>query len=254
MIDLVAGDLKELLEKVDGRKVTVLNQETELHTAGAAIVAIEPDWRTELLAVITNPNLAYILLLIGVYGLIFEFTNPGFVAPGVIGAISLFLGLFALHLLPINFAGAGLILLGLAFMVAEAFVPAFGALGIGGVVAFVVGSVMLLDTDIPGYGVSWQVIAAIGGTTSAFFAVVLVMAVKARRRPVVSGTEELIGSYGHVADWADRKGRVRVQGELWQASAAHTLEPGARVRIAAIDGLALTVLPADEKNEEEDHD
>ena len=254
VIDLVAGDLKELLEKVDGRKVTVLNQETELHTAGAAIVAMEPDWRTKLLAAITNPNLAYILLLIGVYGLIFEFMNPGFVAPGVIGAISLFLGLFALHLLPINFAGAGLILLGLAFMVAEAFVPAFGALGIGGVVAFVIGSVMLLDTDIPGYGVSWQVIAAIGGTTSAFFAVVLVMAVKAQRRPVVSGTEELIGSYGHVADWADRKGRVRVQGELWQASAAHTLEPGARVRIAAIDGLALTVLPADEKNEEEDHD
>ena len=254
VIDLMAGDLKELLEKADGRKVTVLNQEIELHTAGAAIVAMEPDWRTELLAAITNPNLAYILLLIGVYGLIFEFTNPGFIAPGVIGTICLFLGLFALHLLPVNYAGAGLILLGLAFMVAEAFVPAFGALGIGGVVAFVVGSVMLLDTDIPGYGVSWQVIAAIGGTTSTFFAVVLVLAVKARRRPVVSGTEELVGSYGHVADWADRKGLVRVQGELWQASAAQTLEPGARVRIAAIDGLALTVLPADEKNEEDqDH-
>ncbi len=171
VIDLVAGDLKELLEKVDGRKVTVLNQETELHTAGADIVAMEPAWRNKLLAAITNPNLAYIRLLICLHGLLIEFANLGFVAPGVIGAISLFLGLFALHLLPINFAGAGLILLGLAFMVAEAFVPAFGALGIGGVVAFVIGSLLLLDTDLPGYCVSWQVIAAIVGTTRAFSAV-----------------------------------------------------------------------------------
>ncbi len=245
VIDLVADSLDELFTKLDGRKVTVLDEERILRTTAVRIVTMEPDWRNELLAAITNPNIAYILLLLGMYGLIFEFTHPGAVVPGVVGAISLLLALFALNMLPINFAGAGLILLGLAFMVAEAFLPAFGSLGIGGVIAFVIGSVMLLDTDIPGYGVSWPLIAAVGGTSSAFFAIVLVLAVKARRRPVVSGQHLLIGHTGRVASWADLKGQVRVQGETWRASAVQPFEPGEQVRVAEIDGLTLIVEPSD---------
>ena len=249
VIDLVADSLDELFTKLDGRKVTVLDEERILRTTAVRIVTMEPDWRNELLAAITNPNIAYILLLLGMYGLIFEFTHPGAVVPGVVGAISLLLALFALNMLPINFAGAGLILLGLAFMVAEAFLPAFGSLGIGGVIAFVIGSVMLLDTDIPGYGVSWPLIAAVGGTSSAFFAIVLVLAVKARRRPVVSGQQQLIGHTGRVAHWADRKGQVRVQGETWRASAGRPFQPGDRVRVAGIDGLTPIVEPSDQTGE-----
>ena len=250
VIDLIARSRDELLEQIDGRTVAVLDEERRLATAGRAVVVIEPDWRTKLLAAITNPNVAYILLLVGMYGLVFEFTHPGVVAPGVVGAISLLLAMFALHLLPINYAGLGLIVLGLAFMVAEAFVPAFGALGIGGVIAFVIGSVILLDTDVPGFGVSWPLIATVAGTSSAAFALVLVFAVKARRRPVVSGREDLVGSYGEVADWTGRDGRVRVHGEFWLATCAAPIEPGARVRIAGIDGLTLTVEPADQNKEE----
>ncbi|MDP6351735.1 MAG: nodulation protein NfeD [Alphaproteobacteria bacterium] len=243
VIDLIASDVAHLLEAIDGRVVEVRDQPFTLATMGRAVVAIEPDWRTELLGIITNPNVAYLLLLIGFYGLVFEFTHPGAIAPGVVGAIAFLLGLFALHVLPVNYAGLGLILVGLAFMVAEAFLPSFGALGIGGVAAFVIGSVMLLDTDVPGYGVSWPVIAAVGGISGTFFMVVLALAVRARKRPVVSGREDMIGSHGQVTDWADEGGRIRVRGELWLASAAEPIAPGARVRIAGIDGLVLRVEP-----------
>ena len=249
VVDLVAENVEALLAKVDGRTVKVLNQEHRMLTAELEVITIQPDWRTELLAVITNPNIAYILLLIGIYGLIFEFTHPGVIVPGVAGAVSLMLALFALHVLPVNYAGLGLIVLGVAFMVAEAFLPAFGALGIGGIVAFLIGSVMLIDTDVPGFGISWQVIGAVGGVSSAAFAVVLVMAVKARRRPVVSGQEEMVGSFGHVIDWSEDKGRVRVHGEIWNASSAEPLAPGKRIGVAAMDGLTLTVKPAEEEKE-----
>ncbi|MEE9140387.1 MAG: nodulation protein NfeD [Alphaproteobacteria bacterium] len=246
VVDLVAGDLDELLQKADGRTVTVLNEERRLSTAGLTVVEIEPDWRTKLLAVITNPNIAYIMLMLGMYGLILEFSNPGAVVPGVVGAILLLLGLYALQLLPVNYAGLALILLGVAFMVAEAFVPAFGILGIGGVIAFIIGSVILLDTDVPGYRIYLPVIIAVAATSGVFFMVVIGMAIKARQRPVVSGPEELIGSYGQVAEWAGREGRVRVHSETWGASATRPLEPGSRIRVAGRDGLILIVEPADE--------
>lgn len=250
VIDLMASSVPDLLDKLDGRTVTVQGEERRLETAGLAVIEIEPDWRTELLLVITNPNVAYILLMLGIYGLIFEFYNPGAIAPGVLGGIFLLLGLYALQLLPVNYAGLGLILLGVAFMVAEAFVPAFGILGIGGVVAFVIGSVILLETDVPGYGIYWPVIFAVAATSAGFFFIVVAMAVKARARPVVSGPEELIGSYGRVAEWRGRAGRVRVHSETWNASASQSLKPGKRVRVAARDGLTLIVEPADEKREE----
>ncbi len=249
VIDLIAADLGELLEKLDGRTVTVSGEERQLETAGLAVVEIEPDWRTRLLAVITNPNVAYLMLMLGIYGLILEFYNPGAFVPGVVGAIFLLLGLYALQLLPVNYAGLALILLGIAFMVVEAFVPAFGILGIGGIIAFVIGSVILLDTDVPGYAISWPVIAAVAATSGAFFMIVLAMAVKARARPVVSGPEELIGSYGRVAEWRGSAGRVRVHSETWNASASRPLKPGKRVRVSGREGLILIVEPADEKRE-----
>ncbi len=249
VIDLIAGDIDDLLAKLDGRTVALLGERVELETAEAGVSVIEPDWRTELLAVITNPNIAYILMLMGIYGLIFEFTHPGAILPGVVGAISLFLALFAFHVLPINFAGLGLIGLGIAFMVAEAFMPAFGALGIGGLIAFVIGSVILFDVDVPGYGVSRSLIFSIATLSGGAFALVLAMAVKARRRPVVSGQERMIGSHGRVADWGDGRGRVLVQGELWQATASRPLEPGKRVRVAAMERLTLIVEPVEDKGE-----
>ena len=250
VIDVMARDIAELLEVIDGRKVTVLKEERRLATKGAKVVAIVPDWRNELLAVITNPNLAYILLMIGFYGLILEFWNPGAVVPGVVGAISLLLALYALNLLPINYAGLGLILLGIALMTAEAFLPSFGILGIGGVIAFVIGSVFLIDTEVPDYTISWPLIAVAAATSGAFFMFVLAMALKARKRPVVSGREELLGSYGRVINWTDRDGTIRVHGEAWQASAAAVFEPGARVHIAGIEGLTLLVEPAEQERED----
>ena len=243
VIDLLASDVDELLTKAQGRTVTLLGREQSLETANARVTAIEPDWRTKLLAVITNPNVAYILLLIGIYGIIFEFYSPGIIFPGVIGAISLLLALFALHVLPINYAGLGLILLGIAFMAAEAFLPAFGALGIGGIIAFVIGSVMLIDTEAPGFGISWVVIGSVAATSAAFFMLVIAMALKARRRPVVSGREGMIGSRGRVIDWAGRAGHVRVRGEVWSASSSAPLEPGREIRVAALVGLTLNVVP-----------
>ena len=250
VIDVVARDIAELLEVIDGRKVTVLKEERRLATKGAKVVAIVPDWRNELLAVITNPNLAYILLMIGFYGVVLEFWNPGAVVPGVVGSISLLLALYALNLLPINYAGLGLILLGIALMTAEAFLPSFGILGIGGVIAFVIGSVFLIDTEVPDYTISWPLIAVAAATSGAFFMFVLAMALKARKRPVVSGREELLGSYGRVINWTDRDGTIRVHGEAWQASAAAVFEPGARVHIAGIEGLTLLVEPAEQERED----
>jgi len=168
VIDVVARDVPDLLRQLDGRKVNVLGVERTLDMAGANIVTLEPDWRSRLLAVIADPSLAYLLMLAGIFGLFFEFSNPGFVLPGVVGAISLLLALFAFQMLPVNYAGLGLIILGLAFMIAEVFIPSFGVVGIGGVVAFMIGSVMLIDTDIPGYGVSWSMIVPVGIASALF--------------------------------------------------------------------------------------
>jgi len=249
VIELIAVDLEALLTAADGRTVKVLGEDRVLETIGAPRVTLAPDWRTEFLAVITNPTIAYILLLVGVYGLIFEFWNPGLTGPGVIGAIALVVALFALHLMPVNYAGLGLIALGIAFMVAEAFMPAFGILGMGGVVAFVVGSVMLIDTDIPGFTVSLTVIGAIGGLSAAAFLAVIMLLGQSRRVAVVSGQEEMIGIDGEVIEWSGDTGRVRTHGEVWKATSTEPLEPGTQVEVTAIEGLTLAVRPADEKED-----
>jgi membrane-bound serine protease (ClpP class) len=241
VIDLVADDLDDLLRKIDGRTVKIGNESVRLETKDIGVVEIEPDWRSEFLAIITDPNVAYLLMIIGIYGIIFELMNPGFVFPGVLGGICLLVALYAFQALPVDYAGVALILLGIAFLVAELFFPSFGSLGIGGLAALVIGSVMLIDTDVPGYGIDWRVIAALTATTAAFFLVVLAMAMQARRRPVVSGRDLLIGSHGRVVDWEQGRGRVRVEGEIWQATGPPELSPSARVRIASVQGLTLTI-------------
>ncbi|MBI2311988.1 MAG: nodulation protein NfeD [Betaproteobacteria bacterium] len=243
VIEYIADDAAHLLRQLEGKKLAVLGEERKLETTGARVEQINPDWRTELLGFITDPNIAYILLLIGIYGLFFEFSNPGYVLPGVAGAICLLLALFAFQLMPVSYAGLALIVLGIAFMVAELFFPAFGSLGVGGVIAFVIGSVMLIDTEVPGYAIAWPVIGAVAATSALFLFFVVGAALKARRRPVVSGREQMIGAVGEVLEGSAGEGLARVQGEIWTVKSATPLTAGQRVRVTAIDGLTLTVSP-----------
>jgi membrane-bound serine protease (ClpP class) len=256
VVDLTARDLPDLLTKVDGRAIDTASGAHRLATAHAQVVTVEPDWRSHVLAVVTDPNVALILLTIGMYGLFFEFANPGFVLPGVAGAICLLIGLFALQLLPISYTGLALIFLGIAFLIAEAFLPTFGTLGFGGIIAFAAGAVMLIDTDQPGYGVPLPMIAAISAAGAVFVFFVSSFAYRARHRPVVSGGEALIGSVGEIIDAplapaADEAqgasiGWARVHGERWRVRAAMPLTAGSRVRVTGRHGLTLEVVSAEE--------
>jgi len=242
--DLLAADLPELLKKLDGRKIKMDGRAITLQTRGLMVQTYEPDWRNQLLAVIADPNVAYILMLLGIYGLFFELWNPGFVVPGVIGGICLLLALYAFQVLPISYAGLSLILLGASFMVAEAFVPGFGMLGLGGLVAFVIGSIILFDAEGGGFGVAWPLIATTAAVSAAFFFGVVVLALRARRRAVVSGHEEMIGSHGEaLEDFTHGIGRVRVHSEEWQARAGGPIRRGERVKVTGRDGLVLAVEP-----------
>jgi len=242
--DLLAADLPELLTKLDGRKINMAGRAITLQTRGLTVQTYEPDWRNRLLAVIADPNIAYILMLLGIYGLFFELWNPGYVVPGVVGGICLLLALYAFQVLPISYAGLGLMLLGAALMVAEAFAPGFGVLGLGGLAAFVIGSIILFDAEGAGFGVAWPVIAATAAVSATFFFGVVYLALRARRRAVVSGAEELIGSRGEaLEDFAQGIGRVRVHSEEWQARAASPIQRGARVTVTGRDGLVLVVEP-----------
>lgn len=241
VVDLMANDLDELLAKADGRTVEVLGQPRRIESANATVIALEPNWRIRLLATLADPNIAYILLLVGLYGLIFEFSNPGMYAPGVIGSISLVLGLMGLSVLPIAMAGLGLTLLGIALMAAEAFVPSFGALGIGGAVAFFIGSLMTFDT--PGYRLAWPVVAGATVVSAGLFVLVLTMLLRSRRRPVSGGDAWLAGASGKVIAWREGEGQVEALGERWHARADRPLTAGQRVRVVGRQGLTLKVEP-----------
>jgi membrane-bound serine protease (ClpP class) len=241
VVDLIATDLSDLLKKVDGKAFDLLGVKRTLSTASAAVVRIDPDWRSRLLAVITDPSFAYILMLIGIYGLLFEFYSPGLILPGVVGAICLLVALYAFQMLPINYAGLALIAIGITFMVAELFVTSYGALGVGGAVAFLIGSVMLIDTDVPGYEIPWSIIATVMATSFAFFFFVIGMALQARRRPVVTGGEQLIGASGEIVDHAEGQWWARVHSETWRVRGEAHLRRGQRVRVTARDGLTLIV-------------
>jgi membrane-bound serine protease (ClpP class) len=248
VIDLEARDLPDLVSKLDGRKVTTAAGERTLATTGAPIVTLSPDWKARFLAIITEPSVALILMMLGVYGLFFEFYNPGFVLPGVIGGIALLLGLFALNMLPVNYAGLGLMVLGLVFIVAEAFLPAYGSLGVGGVIAFAVGAIMLIDTDVPGFGIPLGLIATLAIVTGGFVFLVAWIAMRARRRPVVTGSEELIGSVGEMLDDAQTEGWARIHSESWRVLSTLPLKRGQRVHVTARDGLVLRVAPVNDTN------
>jgi membrane-bound serine protease (ClpP class) len=220
VIDAIADSVPDLLRQIDGRSVWVAGKTERLMTAGLDIVNVPPDWRTELLAVITDPNVAFILMLLGVYGLLFEFMNPGAVAPGVIGGLSLLVALYALNLLPVNYAGAALVLLGVALMVVEAHIGSLGLIGIAGAVAFVIGAILMFPGGAPGAALSLTVVLAAAAVSVIFFLVVLATLLRMRGRAVVTGAEALIGAKGEVVSWQDAEGRVRVESEIWRARGA----------------------------------
>ncbi len=247
VIDQVADDLPDLLRKLDGKTLQVAGQPRQLQTAGASVVEHLPDWRTRVLAVITNPSVALILIMIGVYGLLFEFMNPGSAVGGVVGGICLLLALYALQLLPVSFAGVALILLGITFMIAEAFLPSFGVVGFGGIVAFVVGALILIDTDAPGFGIPLALIGTLALLSALLIGGVLGMALKARRRALVSGDAGLVGSLVTVTQVMASDpfcGVVLAQGEQWQVQCATPLQTGQNVRVTARHGVMLEVSAA----------
>jgi membrane-bound serine protease (ClpP class) len=246
VINLLARSRDDLLTQLDGYAVSMDGDTEILNTEDMTLTVLEPDWRTRLLSVIADPNIAYILILIGIYGLIFEFYNPGFVLPGVVGAISLLLALFALQVLPVNYAGLALLILGIIFMVSEAFVPSFGALGIGGLIAFVIGSIIMIDTDMPGYGISLPLIFTFTAISGVFSLGIIGMAIKARARPVVSGQEELLKARGTVQQDFIDEGWIHIHGESWRAKSVVPLKRGQTVRVTRIDGLTLFVEPQEE--------
>jgi membrane-bound serine protease (ClpP class) len=241
VIDILAADRDDLLKQLDKRTVPILGQNLTFDTKNITVKPIEPDWRSELLAVITNPNIAYLLMLAGIYGIIFEFSNPGSVVPGTIGGICLLLALFAFQLLPINYAGMALILLGIALMVAEAFVPGIGMLGFGGLASFVIGSIILMDTDAPGFGINIALIGAVAFSSAAFLIMALGLVVKSRRKPVVAGQEELLGKTGIALEDFTGTGLARIHSEIWRVRAEETLHKNQPIQVIGREGLTLLV-------------
>lgn len=238
VVDLVANDLPDLLRQLDGREIRLAAGATTLHTRDAPVVHFEQDWRSHLLGTIANPSLALLLLTIGMYGLVFEFMSPGMVAPGVIGAICLVVALFALQMLPVNYAGLALIVLGIGFLVAEAFVPSVGVLGVGGVIAFALGAAVLIDSDSPGWGIPLPLIATLSLASAAFLVGVVGMAARARRRPVVTGVATLVSAPAELLEYTGGEGWALVRGEHWKVRGPAGLKAGDRAHVTSVaDGV-----------------
>ncbi len=241
VIEVIAADVPELLAKIDGRSLVLPTGKVTLALAQAPVETIQPDWRTQILGVLSNPMLAMVLMVIGVYGLFVEFTTPGFGVPGTAGAIALLMALYAFHMLPVNWAGVALLALGAVLMISELFLPSFGAIGVGGFIAFVVGGLMLFDSDQPAFDVGWPFVVGLALTSAIAIAAFGAFALQSRRRPVVSGREDMLGAPGIViavdpgAAWAE------VHGERWRVRSSASLAHGDRVRVASVDGLTLDV-------------
>ncbi len=242
VIEILTRDMDGLLAAAHGRTVMLNGEPRVLKTAGAQVETLSPDWRAQILAVITNPNIAYLLMLVGIYGLIFEFTSPGAVGPGAVGAVSLLLGLFSLNMLPVDYAGAALIALGIALLLVEVFIPGFGLFGAAGAIALALGSLMLFR-EAPGFKLSPYVVLASIGLSVGFFIIALRAAVQAARRGITTGQAALLNAHAVVKSWEDDQGYVHAQGEDWHAVSRVSLTPGQPVRIAARNGLTLTVEP-----------
>lgn len=244
VIDLMAENLAELLTAVDGRRVQVASGEVTLNTAEAVIEVLEPDWRSQFLSVITNPTLAYILLMVGIYGLILEGYNPGALVPGVIGGICLLLGLYAFQILPVNYAGLALMVLGFALIAVELFVPSFGILGIGGVLSVVIGSVILMDTEVPGFAINTGLIVAMALASSLLFFGIIYLAMRAFNKPRVTGLESFVARQAEaISDFKQGRGRVHLEGEDWGATGPDSIRCGDMVEVVSSEGLTLTVRP-----------
>lgn len=245
VIDLLANDLNDLLTQMDGREIKVRDQPYILKTLNRELTEVTTDWRYEFLATITNPNVAYILMLVGLYGLLLEFYNPGVGLPGVLGGISLLVALYAFQLLPISYAGLALIALGVGLMVTEAMSPSFGIFGIGGAVAFAIGSVMLMDTELPAFQIAVPVIAAFTAVTGGICVFVLAMALRSRRSAVVSGSGMLIGKQAIALEDFQNLGKVKLHGEIWNAQSDYPIHAGEMVTVLHVKGLMLEVRKSD---------
>lgn len=241
VIDLMSDSVDDLLGQLHGRVITLHGEPHTIKTSGVALKVHTADWRSEFLSVITNPNVAYMLMLLGIYGLIIEFSNPGLGIPGVVGAVSLILALYAFQVLPVSYAGLGLLLLGIALMAAEAFAPSFGILGLGGTVAFVVGSIMLMDTDLPGYRIAMPMIVAFVLFNVGLLVFALGLLLKSRRQAPLSGLEHLLGSAVPVESLSAGGALVRADGELWHVESEQNLSKDELVRVTGIDGVTLKV-------------
>jgi membrane-bound serine protease (ClpP class) len=242
-IDLIARDVPELLTRIDGREVQLQGRTVKLSTRALQVVRARPDWRTQLLAVITNPTVAYGLMLIGIWGLLLEGYNPGAVLPGVVGSICLLIALFAFQILSVNYAGLALVVVGVSMIIAEFFFPTYGSLGVGGLIAFVVGSLILFDSDVPGMGAARPLISAFATAGGLIVAGIVYLATRSMRRPVATGVQGMIGASAEVVGDFPGRGRVRYGGELWSARSQVTLQAGDMVRIVRVEGLTLWVEP-----------
>jgi membrane-bound serine protease (ClpP class) len=243
VVDVIAADISDLLHQIDGRRVKIRSGELQLATRDLSVERVQADWRTKLLSMLTNPNVAYLLMLIGVYGLLLEGYSPGAIVPGVVGAISLLLALYAFQVLSVNYAGLGLMILGIALIVAEAFAPSFGALGLGGIAAFVFGSVILLDTEVPGFQVARTLIGGVALAGAIVMLGTAMMFARSRRRSVETGREQMLREQAIAMEDFETAGLVRVHGEIWRAHSAAPVKEGQRLRIVQIEGLTLEVAP-----------
>jgi len=246
VIDVIATDIPDLFTKINGKAVDVNKIPLHLDTTDLTLETIHPDWRSQFLSIITHPSIAYILLLIGIYGVFFELMNPGLILPGVVGFICLLIGLYAFQLLPVSYVGLSLILAGIACIMGEIYITSYGVLGIGGIIAFILGSILLFNTDVPGFQLPWSVIIIMTIISGAFFILVLWLAASAMRRPQITGREGMIGSTGEVVEYYTDYILVRVHGEIWHAHCDQPLQIGQSVRIKKIGDLKLTVEPISE--------
>jgi membrane-bound serine protease (ClpP class) len=241
VIDLIAPDVPSLLKQLDGRTVDVVLGKRTLHTANATVREVGMGFRQKVLGIISNPNIAYILMILGFYGLYFELSNPGAIFPGVAGAICLILAFYALQTLPINYAGLMLIVLGIALFIMEAFITSHGVLGVGGTIAMLLGSMMLIDSPIPALRISWAVIIPVVAASALLFIVTLTVAIRAQRSKVDTGREGLIGLAGKALTDIGEDGQVFIRGEYWNARSDEPVVKGDRVMVVAVDGLRLQV-------------
>ncbi len=241
VINYIAKDDMDLLTQMNGVTVTQNNKQMRIDTSKPEKRMVSPDWRTQFLSVITNPTVAYLLILLGIYGIFFELMNPGFVLPGVVGAVAMIIALYALQLLPINYAGLGLIVLGILFIIAEGFTPSFGALGVGGTVAFILGSIMLMDTDFAAYQIAWSAIWGMAAVNIIIFIALLGMAYRARNQKIQNGLVLLVGAKGRAIGEINLDGQAIIRGEIWQVHAKNPIANDRSVKVLKTKGILLEV-------------